>query len=120
MTSRRRRRTASIAVIAWRSIPAQVVAVDGDARKTAVLTERFQNAIDRAAGVAGLTETNEYVAQWTREEQPLERDIASAIERIAASLESAYDTKTLEILVRNGGYVDTDADLGGDRQQAVS
>lgn len=120
MTSRRRRRTASIAVIAWRSIPAQVVAVDGDDRKTAVLTERFQNAIDRAAGVAGLTETNDYVAQWTRDEQPLESDVATAIERIAASLESAYDSKTLETLVRNGGYADTDAHVGGDGQQAVS
>ena len=70
-----RRRAASFAVISWRDIPAQVVALRGGDRETAVLSERFQNAIDQAASVAGLTETTAYVGEWIRQEEELEEEI---------------------------------------------
>ena len=70
-----RRRAASFAVISWRDIPAQVIALRGDNRETAVLSERFQHAIDRAASIAGLTETAAYVGEWIRDEEELEEDI---------------------------------------------
>ncbi|HJM00154.1 MAG: virulence factor [Acidimicrobiales bacterium] len=100
----RRRRTASIAVISWRDIPAQVVAIRGDDRETAVLSERFQHAIDRAAGVAGATDTAGYVDQWTRDEDDLEEDIATQVAASAAQLEAQYDDELLEQLVQNGGF----------------
>ena len=49
MTSRRRRRAASVVVISWRNIPAQVVGTEGHKQEVEVLSERFQHAIDRAA-----------------------------------------------------------------------
>lgn len=105
----RRRRVASIAVILWRDIPAQVVAIRGDERETAVLSERFQHAIDRAAGVAGVTDTAAYVDQWTRKEEDLEEDIVKQVAARAAELEAQHDVDLLEELVQNGGFKRDDA-----------
>ena len=100
-----RRRAASFAVISWRDIPAQVVALRGGDRETAVLSERFQNAIDQAASVAGLTETTAYVGEWIRqEEEELEEDLAAQVEARAAELEAQHDGELLEQLVKNGGF----------------
>ncbi len=53
-------------VVYWRDIPAQVIVKAG--RKTAKrqLTERFEQAIDRAAMRAQLTGTDAYLEQWRR------------------------------------------------------
>ena len=99
-----RRSAVSFAVISWRDIPAQVVALRGDDRETAVLSERFQHAIDRAASVAGLTETTAYVGEWIRQEEELEEDIAAQVEARAAELEAQHDGELLEELVKNGGF----------------
>ena len=99
-----RRRAASFAVISWRDIPAQVVALRGGDRETAVLSERFQNAIDQAASVAGLTETAAYVGEWIRQEEELEEDLAAQVEARAAELEAQHDGELLEQLVKNGGF----------------
>ncbi len=114
MTSRRRRRAASVVVISWRNIPAQVVGTEGHKREVGVLSERFQHAIDRAAGVAGVTESDAYIKQWVRDEQLPEQDLAGQVKRIAALLEADYDSKTLEQLVRNGGFHVADSGPGGD------
>ena len=99
-----RRRAASFAVISWRDIPAQVVALRGGDRETAVLSERFQNAIDQAASVAGLTETTAYVGEWIRQEEELEEDLAAQVEARAAELEAQHDGESLKQLVKNGGF----------------
>ena len=62
----RRRRKSELIVISWRDIPAQVTAESGDQREKVLLSDRFQHAIDRAATVAGLTETSAYVQEWRR------------------------------------------------------
>ena len=103
--SRRRAKTNELATIYWRDIPAQVTAtLDGETFK-ALLAPRFQVAIDRAATVAGLTETSAYVAQWRRETQPIEagapgEDLAK---NQAEQLEAQYDRSQLEALVAAGG-----------------
>ena len=55
-------------VVFWRDIPAQVIVKAG--RKTAKrqLSERFEQAIDRAAMRAQLTGTDAYLEQWRRGE----------------------------------------------------
>ena len=98
-----RRRAASFAVISWRDIPAQVIALRGDNRETAVLSERFQHAIDRAAMVAGMDDTDSYVAQWRRESTPLSDDMAAAVADEVARIDAAYDPERLEHLVQSGG-----------------
>ncbi|MBA52586.1 MAG: hypothetical protein CL456_10825 [Acidimicrobiaceae bacterium] len=112
-----RRRAASFAVILWREIPAQVVALRGDYRETAVLSERFQHAIDRAASIAGLTETTAYVGEWVRQEEELEEDIAAQVVARAAELEAQHDGELLEELVQNGGF--KSANAAGRQQNRV-
>ncbi|HAF67541.1 MAG TPA: hypothetical protein DCL16_00345 [Acidimicrobiaceae bacterium] len=104
MTSKRRRKADALVVISWRDIPAQVLAVHGEGRETVMLPERFQNAIDRAAGVAGLTATDAYIEQWTRQEQTLEADFGAQVARTVAAIEAEYDGKALEQIVSNGGF----------------
>lgn len=115
--SRRRAKVNELTVILWRDIPAQVTAtVDGRTEK-ALLEPRFQVAIDRAATVAGLTETSAYVAQWQRQTRPLETgtDPAQAATRAAADLDHDYDRPRLEALVAAGGLApDTDTDTVAD------
>ncbi|MEC7916632.1 MAG: virulence factor [Actinomycetota bacterium] len=90
-------------IISWRDIPAQVAAESGGKREKILLTARFQDAIDRAAAVAGLTETTAYVQEWHRQVEPLQGEIRSQLKALAASIESSYDNEALEELVRNGG-----------------
>ena len=95
-------------MIFWRDIPAQVVAVQGDHREAALLPERFQQAIDRAAAVAGLTETKAYVDQWRREDQQMEGDVASQVSAHAGDLDARYSAEVLEQMVRSGGLLQDD------------
>ena len=101
--SNRRRRKSELMVIFWRDIPAQVTAESGDQREKLLLSDRFQHAIDRAATVAGLTETSAYVQEWRRHPEPLSGDLETELVALARSLEDRYDSDALERLVSNGG-----------------
>ncbi len=105
MAERRRRRggTPGIIVISWRDIPAQVT-VEADGQKhTHLLHARFQHAIDRAAMVADLTDTNSYVQEWTRAVVPFEGDGEAAAAAEAERIDSDFDRDKLEAFVTNGG-----------------
>ena len=97
------RAAASLVTIYWRDIPAQVTATSADDRVKQLLPARFQHAIDRAAAVAGLTETHAYVAQWRREATDLEGDAATAARQEAERLDRAYPKRRLDELVHQGG-----------------
>ncbi len=108
--SRQRRRTqASVVVIYWRDIPAQVTAQAGEHAAKVVLPARFQKAIDKAAHVAGLTDRHDYIAQWRRDAtslDELEHDAGSLeclVQATARRLDAHYDREALAELVRNGG-----------------
>ena len=103
MSRRRRGGGAQLVTIYWRDIPAQVNASDASGEHQAMLSPRFQHAIDRAAGVAGLTDTDSYVQQWRRVAEPLADPAAIAADEAAARLEAAYDRDRLEALVAAGG-----------------
>ena len=89
--------------IYWRDIPAQVPAQEGRVREKALLEARFQHAIDRAAAVAGLTDTDSYIAQWNRKTFACEGDMAEAVAKEATKIEENYPAERLEILVKQGG-----------------
>ena len=89
--------------IYWRDIPAQVTAQEGRVREKALLEARFQHAIDRAAAVAGLTDTDSYIAQWNRKTYACEGDMAEAVAKEATKIEENYPAERLEILVKQGG-----------------
>jgi hypothetical protein len=107
--SRRRGNDNSVVVIYWRDIPAQVTAGDRETGEKVLLDARFQHAIDRAAAVAGKTDTNSYVAEWRRETTPLAGDPVAAATSRAAALEDDFPQARLEQLVRAGGLAADDA-----------
>jgi hypothetical protein len=107
----RRRGTPAISTISWRDIPAQLTARSGDAQHKVLLHARFQHAIDRAAAVAGLTTTHDYVQQWRTENGPLgEGDVAAQLDQRCAEIEADYPRDRLEALVANGGLEPTAGD----------
>jgi hypothetical protein len=93
----------SLVTILWRDIPAQVVASDGTTVEKAMLPNRFQVAIDRAARIAGKTETAAYVAEWRRTEQPLTGDPAGVVASSVEEIDRSYSRERLATLVRQGG-----------------
>ncbi len=119
-TTRRRARrssTPSLDTIYWRDIPAQLTArIEGEQEKL-LLHARFQHAIDRAADVAGLTATDDYVNEWRVVPEALDSGqlgpdarITDLLGRRCTEIEGAYPRERLEALVAAGG-VEHDQDL---------
>jgi hypothetical protein len=101
---------ATLTVVLWRDIPAQVIARAGRQAAKVVLAERFEQAIDRAAMRAGARDTDSYLAEWRRSEPaPCGDDLEAEAKAKAAGLESEYDDDRLHRLVLNGGRESPDA-----------
>ena len=103
MSRRRRGGGPQLVTIYWRDIPAQVNASSDDGKHQAMLSPRFQHAIDRAAGVAGLTDTDSYVQQWRRVSAPFEGDPTTAADDEVARLEVLVD-QAFRLRVDRGGH----------------
>ena len=105
---RRRRGQPQMSIISWRDIPAQLTArVDGDQHKV-LLHARFQHAIDRAAAVAGLTSTDDYVQEWRTTNEPLPSgDVHAHLDQRCAEIEGGFPRERLEAFVANGGLAPT-------------
>ena len=101
---RRRGGSPTIVTISWRDIPAQLTVRAGDDQHKVLLHARFQHAIDRAAAVAGLTSTHDYVHEWRSSPSPLgDGDVAAQLDQRCAEIEGDYSRERLEALVANGG-----------------
>ena len=97
---------ASLAVVYWRDIPAQVVARAGGRGRTArrALSGRFQEAIDRAAMRAGLAGSDDYLAEWRRGEPIAGGDDPQAeADALARRLENEFTGEVLAAMVAAGG-----------------
>lgn len=97
---------ATLTVIWWRDIPAQVIAKDGRRASKVVLHPRFQVAIDRAAVKAGRREMNAYIAEWRKEQRPCGDDLEAAAHDESTRLEAEYTNDVLKRLVASGGVAD--------------
>jgi hypothetical protein len=94
----------TLSTIYWRDIPAQLTARAGDQQHKVLLHARFQHAIDRAAAVAGLTATDDYVHEWRTERAPMpDGDVAATLDQLCAALEAEYPRDRLESMVAAGG-----------------
>jgi hypothetical protein len=96
---------AELTVIRWRDIPMQIVVRDADggsARR--LLPERFQEAVDAAAMVAGLIGSDDYTEQMMMDR----RDVGDDLEAEASAAEEAvlaeWDEESLRTAIRAGGY----------------
>jgi len=95
--------SATLTVIYWRDIPAQVTA-KGEAGSARVqLTDRFQKAIDAAAMKAGLVDMDLYLEDWHQETRPCGDELDTEAAAEAERLEAAFDRDVLLQLARSGG-----------------
>ncbi len=95
---------ATLVVLSWRDIPAQVVVKAG--RKTAKreLSKRFIEAIDRVAMRDGAIGTDVYLEQWRRSDPtPCGDDLEAEAEAAAERLERDHDAAVLRALIAAGG-----------------
>jgi len=104
---------ATLIIISWRDIPAQVVGRKGRETSKIQLSARFQEAVDRAAMRAGRGSSDAYLADWKRSPpRPCSDDVAAEVAAEAARIEAAYTDERLERLVKSKG-IDPDAPADG-------
>jgi hypothetical protein len=110
---------ASLTIIGWRDIPAQVVGKRGRETAKAQLSPRFQEAVDRAAMRAGKGSSDAYLADWKRSDpRPCGDDIHAEVAAEAARLEARYTDEDLERLVRAKG-LDVSSDASGESAESA-
>ena len=95
---------AKLIVISWRDIPAQVIVKLGRETAKVPLSQRFQEAVDRAAMRAGRGSSDAYLADWKRS-APCEcgNDLQAEAATEAARIEALYTDADLEQLIRAHG-----------------
>ncbi|MFT4619986.1 MAG: hypothetical protein ACI9KS_001847 [Sulfitobacter sp.] len=91
-------------IVYWRDIPAQVIVGKGRSGSKKQLTERFEQAIDRAAMKVGAKDADAYLSEW-RKSDPIEvaGDPEDVVRAEAARLEAEYDQDKLKALIENDG-----------------
>jgi Virulence factor len=97
---------ANLIIISWRDIPAQVIVKRGRETAKVQLSQRFQEAVDRAAMRAGKGSSDAYLADWKRSEpaacgDDLQAEAAAA----AARIEASFTDEQLEVLIRAKGLL---------------
>lgn len=95
---------ATLTILYWRDIPAQVVAKAGRTSAKRELSPRFTAAIDSAAMRSGASDTDAYLAEWRRgTPEPCGDDLEAEATTAAERLERDYDKARLAGLAGNGG-----------------
>ena len=95
---------ASLIVISWRDIPAQVIVKRCREASKVQLSARFQEAVGRAAMRAGKGSSDAYLADWRRSApRSVGEDLAAEAAAEAARLEAKYSDEDLERLIRAKG-----------------
>ena len=95
---------AEVTIVYWRDIPAQVIVGKGRRAAKLPLSDRFEQAIDRAAMKSGAAETDDYLAEWHRAAPyTREGDDAQVAEAEVARIEADYDAARLKALIDNHG-----------------
>jgi len=92
-------------IIYWRDIPAQVIVQQGRKREKVQLSQRFHEAIDRAAMRAGKGSSDAYMSEWRRDTTAIESaaNLREIAEREASRLEAECSDEQLLQLIRNHG-----------------
>jgi hypothetical protein len=105
---------ATLTIISWRDIPAQVVCKRGRETAKIQLSARFQEAVDRAAMRAGKGSSDAYLADWKRSEPQLcGDDIQAVVAATAAEIEARYTDEELERLIKAKGLQPPNAGASG-------
>jgi hypothetical protein len=95
---------ASLIIISWRDIPAQVIVKRGRETAKVQLSARFQEAVDRAAMRAGKGTSDAYLADWKRSDpRPCGDNLNAEAAAEAARIEARFSEEDLERLIRAKG-----------------
>jgi len=94
---------AKLITVYWRDIPAQVIAKKGRETSKAMLSPRFQEAIDRAAMRAGRGSTDAYLEDWRREPRSCGDDLEAEARAAADALEAEFSDEDLDTLAKARG-----------------
>lgn len=99
---------ATLTVVYWRDIPAQVIARQGRKSVKKMLSDRFQEAIDMAAMRSGAASTDDYLEDWRKGEPvAVEGNLEDAASALVEELETGWPEENLKALVSAGGRSDT-------------
>ncbi len=92
-------------IVYWRDIPSQVIVKKGRNKEKALLNQRFQDAIDRAAMRARKHDSDAYMSEWKRVRSLLEDsdDLETTVRREAQRIEADYPDHRLLQLIKNHG-----------------
>jgi len=96
---------AKLITVYWRDIPAQVIVKQGRKTSKVQLSQRFQEAVDRAAMRAGKGSSDAYLEDWRRESQECQGDPEVEAQRVAAELEARFSDADLEKIIKAGGVI---------------
>ncbi len=94
---------AKMTTVYWRDIPAQVIVKKGRESAKVQLSQRFYEAIDRAAMRAGKGSSDAYLSEWRREAVACSGDMRTAADAQAQKLEATYSDDDLTMLIRSKG-----------------
>jgi hypothetical protein len=95
---------AELTVIRWRDIPMQLVArADDGSSARRLLPERFQEAVDAAAMVAGLVGSDDYTEQMWMDRRACGEDLDAVVQAAADALEAEWTDEVLTAAIRTGG-----------------
>lgn len=96
---------AKLITVYWRDIPAQVIGKAGRTTFKKQLSDRFQQAIDRAAMRAGRGSSDAYLSEWRRESREVAMaDLKTEVDRVAQDFEATMSDEELLRLVRSKGH----------------
>ena len=94
-----------VTVVYWRDIPAQVIAGKGRRGSKVQLSERFEQAIDRAAMKCNLKGSDDYLAEWRKAEPyHVEGDPDAVARNEAERIEIEFNQEKLKALIENEGW----------------
>jgi hypothetical protein len=95
---------ATMTLVMWRDIPAQVIVKQGRKAAKQPLSERFEKAVDRAAMRSGMHGTDGYLSEWRRLNQPCDDDLEAVLKATVERIEREYTDELLAQLIVSGGY----------------
>jgi hypothetical protein len=92
-------------LIYWRDIPAQVIVQRGRVREKAQCSQRFHEAIDRAAMRAGKGSSDAYMSEWRRVTTTMESDaeLRDIADQEISRFEAEFSDELLQQMIRNHG-----------------
>jgi hypothetical protein len=94
-----------VTIVYWRDIPAQVIVGKGRRGSKRQLSERFEQAIDRAAMKVNAKDSDAYLAEWRRAKPfEVEGDPDAVADAQAARLETEFDQERIKALIANDGW----------------